>query len=95
MSTPKIHLVAWLDRPGKFIFVAIPDQVGRYVRTDKSVAVVACPYCKSAVGEPCKGRQGYGGGTHHHRRKAAYWKPDVDDVLDKGAVPEEWLEAAS
>lgn len=82
---PKIHLVAFEDRPGGFIFVAIPNQRGRYVRTDKSVAFVHCPHCLAAIGEPCKGRNGdgYGGTTHAVRRSAArrLWGQQADDVL--------------
>lgn len=71
---PSIKLVAFEDRVGGFIFVAIPDERGRYVRTDRSVALVACPLCKSIRGEPCKTghkHEGYGGTTHAARRTAA------------------------
>ncbi|MBS0454016.1 MAG: hypothetical protein JSS14_22160 [Proteobacteria bacterium] len=69
MSIPKISLVAFKERQGGFIFVAIPNERGRYVRTDASVAHVACPQCRATVGEPCKGRHGtYNSGTHYGRR---------------------------
>jgi hypothetical protein len=69
--TPRISLVAFEDRVGGFVFVAVPDERGRYLRTDKSVVQVACPNCRSVVGEPCKLGHGYGGGTHANRRSAA------------------------
>lgn len=71
--TTKVTLVAWGERgPGRFIFVAVPDERGRYVRTDRSVAYVACPQCLAMVGEPCKRDTGrYAGVTHHRRRTAA------------------------
>jgi hypothetical protein len=66
-----ISLVAYEDRIGKFIFVLVPNQRGRYLRTDRSVITVACPHCKSIIGEPCTSTQGYGGQTHHVRRLQA------------------------
>lgn len=68
--TPKISLVAFEDRQGNFIFVSVPDQRGRYVRTDPCVALVACPACGSSIGEPCKANHniGYTGSTHADRR---------------------------
>lgn len=101
MTVPRVSLVAWEDRQAGFIFVAIPDQRGRYLRTDKSVALVDCPHCKAIVGEPCrhKNGDGYGGTTHYVRRNLANrrfhgWR--VDDVLPVvPAVPDEWMEAAS
>lgn len=100
MTTPRVSLVAWADRQSNFIFVAVPDERGRYVRTDKSVAFVPCPHCKAMVGEPCKGRvgDGYGGTTHYVRRNAAkaYWSRRADDVLPAApSVPDEWMDAAS
>lgn len=85
MTTPKIHLVAYEDRAGQFIFVAVPDQRGRYLRTDRSVALVPCPMCKALLGEPCFGGPGdkYGGTTHAVRRSAAARlnARNIDDVL--------------
>jgi hypothetical protein len=101
MTTPRVSLVAWEDRLGNFIFVAVPNQRGRYVRTDKSVALVECPQCKAMIGEPCKGRNGdgYGGTTHHVRRMVAhgdYWGQRVDDFPPAvERTPDEWMEAAS
>lgn len=69
--TPNIRLVAWEDRGNSCVFVAIPNERGRYLRTDHSVVIVGCPACKTARGEPCISRQGYGGGTHAIRRKVA------------------------
>jgi len=68
--TPKVHLVAFMDRDPAFIFVGVPDERGRYLRTDTSVALVECPQCKAMVGEPCIGGHGYGGSTHVARRRA-------------------------
>jgi len=68
---PSISLVAWEERKGNFIFVAVPNEVGRYLRTDKSVATVECPQCGSVPGEPCKKMNGYGSATHYVRRNLA------------------------
>jgi len=70
---PKISLVAFEDRDQPFIFVGIPNQRGRYLRTDKSVALVPCAQCDALVGEPCRSRygDGYSGTTHVARRSAA------------------------
>lgn len=82
---PKIHLTAFKDRIGKFIFVAVPDECGRYVRTTRDVALVSCPDCKAIKGEPCKSKHGYGGTTHVARRvacKRAFGRlPDADDCI--------------
>ena len=80
--TPSIKLVGYEDRVGGFVFVAVPDERGRYVRTDRSVALVPCPLCRSIKGEPCKLSQGYSGGTHAARRTAAgKYKGRQDDVI--------------
>ena len=105
--TPKIHLTAFDDRAGQFIFVAVPDERGRYLRTDRSVALVNCPLCGAMTGEPCFSgslqRKRYGGTTHHRRRLLAKLEhgrnPDADDILCRTEipdnVPDEWMEAAS
>lgn len=101
--TPRISLVAWEDRQAGFIFVAVPDERGRYLRTDRSVAFVACPFCHASVGEPCRSGSGdgYGGTTHVWRRTAArkHWGQPADDVLHKPRlpppVPDEWMEASA
>lgn len=81
--SPSIRLVAYEDRAGCFVFVAVPDERGRYLRTDRSVVLVACPICKAIKGEPCKGRQGYGGMTHAARRTVAHrHKGRQDDLID-------------
>lgn len=84
--TPKIHMTAFLDRPGQFVFVAVPDEVGRYLRTDKSVVLVDCTHCGAALGEPCFHRnKKYGGTTHVHRRVKAKrlfgYSAPFDDLL--------------
>lgn len=83
--TPKLSLVAFGERTGDFIFVAIPDQRGRYLRTDKSVAVVACRQCKASIGMPCttRGGDGWSSTTHSVRRSDAKHLPNrraADDV---------------
>lgn len=70
-ATPAIRLVAWEDRGNSCVFVAVPTERGRYLRTDHSVVIVGCPACNTARGEPCISRQGYSGGTHAVRRTAA------------------------
>lgn len=99
--TPKIHLVAFEDRQNNFIFVAVPDERGRYLRTDKSVALVSCQHCKSSVGEPCRSgyNDGYSALTHVARRLSANRRNRgqcVDDVLAiPVTVPDEFMEAQS
>ena len=95
--TPKIHLTAFEDRPGRFIFVAVPDERGRYLRTDKAVAQVACRQCGSMVGEPCKGAgRKYGGTTHYVRRHDARGYGWADDLLDRSTdTPDEYMEPAA
>jgi hypothetical protein len=99
--TPRIQLVAFEERgPSHFIFVAIPDQRNRYLRTDRSVALVGCPLCKVPAGVPCLGAWNkYHGGTHHLRRSAAkkVWPQFpadvvVDDVPKNGPSREDVLE---
>lgn len=79
-ATPAIRLVAWEERGNSAVFVAIPNERGRYLRTDHSVVLVDCPQCKAAKGEPCISRQGYGGGTHSVRRTKAqaYLRSELD-----------------
>jgi len=92
--TPAIKLVAWEDRDPHFIFVGIPDQRGRYLRTDSSVAFVSCPHCHAAVGEPCKGHGGkYGGTTHVARRYKNWGRSRAFDILHTPPnTPDEWME---
>lgn len=102
-TTPRISLVAFEDRTPAFIFASIPDERGRYVRTDRSVALVGCRLCGALVGEPCFSgnpqRKRYGGTTHVWRRAAAdrlvgrgYRADDVLAAADV-RVPDEWMEA--
>ena len=104
--TPRISLVAWEDRIGQFIFVAVPDERGRYLRTDKSVALVQCPHCAAAIGEPCRGsygrNTGYGATTHAVRRSRARalfgHTLKAGDVIAPEPVetmPDEWMESAA
>ena len=103
--TPRVSLVAWAERQGGFIFVAVPNERGRYLRTDRSVALVPCPMCNATEGEPCRGAKGsedsYSATTHHVRRDRAirlFGRGALaGDVLawPGPAVPDEWMEAAS
>jgi hypothetical protein len=71
---PTVRFVAFEQRaPGGQVFVPDPSMRGRYILTDRSVALVACSHCKSIPGEPCKGSQGYGSGTHSVRREKVRW----------------------
>lgn len=80
---PSIRLIAFEQRTGYFIFVAVPDERGRYLRTDRSVVICGCPMCHSIKGEPCRGRDGYGGTTHTARRvAAASVKGRQDDLIE-------------
>ncbi len=82
MITPSISLVAYADREPHFVFVKIPNERGRYVRTDMCVILVPCELCGATVGEPCfrnygvfmRGKESgkrYGAGTHATRRQDA------------------------
>lgn len=87
MRMLRVSLTAFEDRAGLFIFVAVPNEPGRYLRTDRSVALVACPMCKAMAGEPCKGDSGYHGATHAVRRSSARHRfgrraGGVDDVVE-------------
>lgn len=83
--TPKIHLTAWKDRKAQFIFVAVPTERGRYLRTEKPVAFVPCSHCGALIGEPCKSGpgDGYSATIHSVRRYAArkFHGVAADDVL--------------
>lgn len=72
MAVPAIKLVAWSARHPDWCFVAVPNERGRYLRTDLSTVYVGCPYpgCLSIPGEPCKSHNGYTAGTHSVRRAA-------------------------
>lgn len=102
-ATPRVSLVAWEDRAGAFIFVAVPGERGRYLRTDRSVPIGGCPHCGSLVGEPCRGAHGYGGTTHVARRAAADRLVGrgyrADDLLCPSepppAVPDAWMEPSA
>lgn len=98
-----IHLVAFQDRLANFIFVAVPDERGRYLRTDRSVALVRCNHCNAVVGEPCKSKtgDGYSGTTHVARRILARrlfgHGLNADDVLSRSLAitPDADMEAAA
>lgn len=95
MITPRISMVAYECRHPGFIFVAVPNERGRYIRTDYSVANVACPQCGAAIGEPClsRGKPGhtdakYGGGTHVARRRVNCRGARGNDLLDQDRIPD-------
>lgn len=92
---PVVSLIAWEDRQAAFIFVRVPTEYGRYMRTDKSVALAPCERCNSTVGEPCKGWRKdnasfgkYHAATHAVRRRAADGRMKraerPDDIIDRG-----------
>lgn len=56
-----VRVVAFEDRQGAFVFVPVPEERARYVRTYWCAVVAACPACGAAAGEPCWGGRGVGG----------------------------------
>jgi len=82
---PIISLIAFDDRSAKFIFVRVPNEFGRYLRTHPCVALVPCPYreCGATIGEPCKHKSGYVAGTHALRRMLCKRNPHRMDVIDQ------------
>jgi len=51
---PKISLVAYRDLGGgKKIFVMVPDEMNRWMKTDLCVGYVGCEHCGALIGEPC------------------------------------------
>jgi hypothetical protein len=76
MVTPRISMVAYEDRNRTKAFVAVPNERGRYVFTDRCVVEVPCRACGSMIGEPCKNQNHpeslrYWSGTHGDRRTDA------------------------
>lgn len=85
---------------GKDVFVPHPLLAGLWIRTDLSVAKVACSYpgCGSPVGVPCRSTSArhehddpphYTGSTHYYRRKDAKGKGrdwrNLQLIIVKGA----------
>lgn len=68
---PTVRFIAWEARDPAKVFVADPNIRGRYVYTDRCVALVPCPLCKAIPCEPCHRKGKYHAGTHHARRSAA------------------------
>jgi hypothetical protein len=72
-----IKRVAFEDRNGNFIFVRVPEEYGRYVRTSWAVAIAPCA-CGAKVGEPCfsggirSGSRKRTGSSHADRHVAAH-----------------------
>jgi hypothetical protein len=94
--TPAIKLVAYEDRTPGFVFVAVPDERGRYMRTDKSVPTTPCSLCGAIAGEPCfrliDGIKSYSSSTHAVRRSAAKTRyygryKEAGDVLHDEQAP--------
>jgi hypothetical protein len=76
---PVVKMIAYESRDPLRVFVAVPNEKGRYVLTDRCVAFVACPHCGSAQYEPCRSHTGgsralvdpkYTAQTHYDRRHA-------------------------
>ena len=67
-----ISLVAFEDRDPDKVFVKVPNERGRWMRTDLCVIAVECPQCNAHKGEPCKHNGKYWVGTHYVRRRAAH-----------------------
>lgn len=66
------RVVAYEDRQGGFIFVRVPNEYGRYVRTSRVVAMADCPACGSLFGVPCVGQYDrYTGSIHADRMREA------------------------
>ena len=83
--TPQISLVAYETRDPRKVFVKVPNQRGRWMLTDRCVVEVACKFCGSAIGEPCRskchgGRHDYTVDTHYHRRQAYMFSRDSWEV---------------
>jgi len=51
--------------------VIVTKANGQRVITSACILVVACPVCRSKLGEPCKSKTGYVGDTHYKRRELA------------------------
>lgn len=75
---PKINLVAYRDLgKGKQIFVMVPNEVNRWMKTELCVACQECKRCGALVGEPCFDlkkfnsyeTKKYTGTVHYARRK--------------------------
>jgi hypothetical protein len=66
------RVVAYADRMSGFVFVKVPGEYGRYVRTSRIVTVAGCPACGSNINVPCKGQYDrYTGSIHADRMRAA------------------------
>lgn len=89
MRTPKISMIAMDARDPAKAFVRVPNEPGRWIYAHRCVVEVACPFCESAIGEPCKNpRSGhYWTDTHFHRRNA--WARQRSSYNSHGAIHEE------
>lgn len=83
MITPRISLVAYENQ--NFVFVAVPNERGRYFRCEPVVVRAPCPACKASVGEPCfntyrfkkDGVRKYCSATHADRRNLGRFPPPL------------------
>lgn len=55
MDVPKHYRI---EGDPKHIFVAVPGERGRYVRTNTAVLTAGCPFCGAEAGWPCVNRKG-------------------------------------
>ncbi len=88
---PSVSMLAFEDRYPRFIFVSIPNEHGRYLRTDPCVAHEPCPLCDATKGEPCKHGGRYVASIHYMRRRKGgrrnvYASQDVIDPNDGAYV---------
>jgi hypothetical protein len=71
MAITRISLIAMETRDASRVFVRVPNEPGRWLLTDKCVALVPCEVCGAIAGEPCINRhKRYTIGTHFARRYA-------------------------
>ena len=75
---PKINLVAYKDLGnGKKIFVMVPDEINRWMKTELCVVCHECSQCGALIGEPCYDWKHfnsykikkYSAAVHYKRRK--------------------------
>lgn len=101
LKTPAISMVAWSTQDPRQVFVAIPNERGRYMKTSVCVVQVACPACEAAIGEPCRVRRGgqwqYNTTVHYkrsdegnyYRKKHPGWRKDPSSrnaLLERAVV---------
>ena len=71
-QSPQVKLIAYESANPDFVFVAVPNEKGRWIRAERCVVEVCCPVCNAAIGEPCiSGFGNYWVSTHWRRRQDA------------------------